>query len=95
MQEGSEGKMAEYINREDVYRELTEYYHHRTEIQHHELRDALNRIPPADVRPVVLGRWARNNARWCCDKCNCEAIVLRTPYCPNCGADMRGEDDGN
>ena len=49
--------MAEYIEREAAYAELTGYYHHRTEVQHKALREALERIPAADVKPVVRGEW--------------------------------------
>lgn len=51
----------------------------------------LNQFPTADVRPVVRGRWVINNGRWCCDKCTCQAVIIRSPFCPNCGADMRME----
>ena len=35
------------IKREDAYEVLTEYYHHKTEIQHKALREALDRVPSA------------------------------------------------
>ena len=54
--------------------------------------DRVNEIKLADVRPVRRGRWVRNNGRWCCDKCTCQAVAIRSPFCPNCGADMRGGD---
>lgn len=41
--------MAECIGREETYKALTEYYHHSTEGQHLALREALSRIPAADV----------------------------------------------
>lgn len=53
--------------------------------------DLLDSKPPADVRPVVRGQWVRNNGRWCCDKCTCPVQVIRSPFCPNCGANMRDE----
>jgi len=43
----------EYIERETAYDTLTEYYHHSTDTQHGALREALSRVPAADVRPVV------------------------------------------
>ena len=46
--------MAEYIKREDAYITLTDYYHHSTKIQHMALKEALDRVPTAEVRPVVL-----------------------------------------
>ena len=57
-----------------------------------EVRDVFNAIPAADVRPVVRGKWEYNpgdNIPYCSEcmmpqdsECN---------FCPNCGADMRGE----
>ncbi len=35
------------IRREDAYAVLSEYYHHRTEIQHKALREALDMVPSA------------------------------------------------
>ena len=43
----------EFIKRDTAYNYLTEYYNHRTDIQHQNLRKALNAIPSADVVPVV------------------------------------------
>lgn len=44
----------EYIEREAAYQTLTEYYHHTTEGMHSALREAISRVPAADVREVVL-----------------------------------------
>ena len=36
------------------------------------------------------GRWVNNtNGTYTCDRCGCKHS--RSNYCPNCGADMRGE----
>ena len=45
--------MADYIKRDTAYNYLTEYYNHRADIQHQNLRKALNAIPAEDVVPVV------------------------------------------
>lgn len=47
--------MDKYIKIDAVYNTLTEYYHHTTEYQHLALREALSRVPAADVAPVVRG----------------------------------------
>ena len=47
--------MSDYIDREAAYEVLTEYYHHSTEFQHLALKDALARVPAADVREVKRG----------------------------------------
>lgn len=53
---------------------------------------------PADVRPVVRGRWVRKNTdgSWRVDVCSCckkeMHYINYAPaynYCPNCGADLR------
>lgn len=43
------------IDSEDAFTVLTAYYHHRTEIQHEALKDALGRVPTID--PVEHGGW--------------------------------------
>ena len=45
--------MADYISREAAIETLSEFYHHKSEIQHIALREALNRVPTADVVEVV------------------------------------------
>ena len=42
-----EKRMSDLISRQATYDTLTEYYHHRTDVQHEALRDALNRVPSA------------------------------------------------
>lgn len=42
-----------HISKLDAYEVLSDYYHHRTEAQHEALREALSRVPAADVVPVV------------------------------------------
>lgn len=42
-------KKKEYIEREAAYQTLTEYYHHTTEGMHSALREAISRVPAADV----------------------------------------------
>lgn len=37
------------ISREKAYEVLTDYYHHRTEMQHKALRKALDMVPSADI----------------------------------------------
>lgn len=57
-------------------------------------------IPPADVRPVVRGKWVPEPDRhyhWHCSECGYTVGVIRMDckFCPNCGTDMReGDADG-
>ena len=60
----------------------------------------LEKIPTADVAPVVHGRWAHlGGDEWCCSACG---FVITTEgswdkptkkYCEDCGARMDGDDD--
>lgn len=59
------------------------------------IRNNIQKIPTADVRPVVRGRWdnasriSRKGFEWFkCSNCGMEWSNL-TNFCPNCGADMR------
>lgn len=40
------------ISREKAYEVLTEYYHHKTEMQHKALREALDMVPSAQPEPL-------------------------------------------
>lgn len=59
--------------------------------------DALEHIPAAPVREVVRGRWewdsdseTGHNIRRC--SCCSSGSGWAFNFCPNCGADMRGEE---
>ena len=60
--------------------------------------DEINKVPTADVKPVVIGNWGtvqdmgsgRFVGYWC-SVCE-EQHDYRTPYCPNCGARMEVEE---
>lgn len=61
-------------------------------------------LPAADVQPVKRGHWFLRGGNWCCSYCNRKTLLtlesniggckeygtVKTDYCPNCGADMRG-----
>lgn len=50
------------------------------------LKDA----PTVDAAPVVHGRWKRRGRNLGeCSECG-EIVMVRYPYCPNCGAKMDG-----
>ena len=64
----------------------------------------LDPVPSADVRENVRGEWIENNGRygWHCNQCNKDNVYayitgndgsheLQDNFCPNCGADMRGD----
>lgn len=57
----------------------------------------LEKLPAADVAPVVHGVWVCVNkidpiSGYRCSKCRRRVGFDITPYCPNCGAKMDGGD---
>ena len=55
------------------------------------VENVLDTIPPADVRPVVRGEWIDDGCITRCKYCGEEKEFPHWRFCPNCGADMRGE----
>ena len=45
--------MSRYIEESEAIMVLSDYYHHRTQVQHKALQDAFSRVPTADVVEVV------------------------------------------
>lgn len=88
---------SEYVKRGDVISAIgieVDFTHHG---QTETLRDKINAIPAADVAPVKRGEWAKDGA---CDQCGVSSMKgadamfyssYKPDFCPNCGADMRGE----
>lgn len=60
----------------------------------------LEKIPAADVRPVIYAHWTtdhpdKRNKEWHCSNCKFEPQVFEnTNLCPNCGAVMDGGSNG-
>lgn len=62
------------------------------------VRNTLYRIPAADVRPVVHGKWKNVKTGYICTNCKKHPGTMHgkqgaflSNFCPNCGADMRGD----
>ena len=62
----------------------------------------MKELPTIETEPVKHGRWIYDDeaypggnpyGHYDCDQCG-ESVPHKTNYCPNCGADMRGEQDG-
>lgn len=59
----------------------------------------IRNIPAANVRPVIHGKWIIHTSNLFpaystieCDQCHAEQPAgIDDNFCPNCGADMRGE----
>lgn len=85
--------MAEYIDRQAVLDELDEDIEEFVECDY-ALKTAkkyIKKIPPADVRPVLRGRWKITSIYIKCLECGECFMLIPQNFCPNCGADMRGE----
>ena len=77
------------IDADEAYKVLTDYYHHRTEIQHKALEEAIERVPTVD--PVKHGHWIKSEKsdhEWECSACGYGLSDYRTTYCYDCGAKM-------
>lgn len=114
--EGQEKMATEYIEKQTAIKELCETYEHEyptasgafDEYATRIVPNVLRNLPPADVRPVVRGKWVWLSStydripcemRYWCSICHHETILhsneMSHPwerFCPNCGADMRGGD---
>ena len=95
--------MAEYIEREAAVKAANEWVSEACMapvMRVNRLFDKLQKVPAADVAPVVHGRWAHlGGDEWCCSACG---FVITTEgswdkptkkYCEDCGAKMDGGDD--
>ena len=93
--------MNEYIKREEIrraYEKLTRsYVNGNPYIADWRFDEMIEKLPAADVAPVVHGRWATNSDRpdsLICSVCKCGFDMWKHEphnYCPNCGAKMDGE----
>ena len=89
--------MKRLIDAQDAFNVLTDYYHHKSSTQHLALQEALNKVPTVDAEPVRHGKWIgyAGTIGNECSVCGKWIDVLQGTaemnYCPNCGADMRGE----
>ncbi len=84
--------MSDYISRE----ELLKHQYRIDDSASLSTRDVVNvedieDCPPADVRENIHGEWINGDeTRWKCSVCHYGVLDWNnTPFCPNCGADMR------
>lgn len=94
---GGAEQMSKYIDTDTAYKVLTEYYHQKTQVQHEALKEALSRVPAADVVEVRHGRWIyrqlpmplSDGSKECveCSVCHTHWDG-KMNYCPNCGSHM-------
>ena len=92
--------MARYC---DAYKAGFEkgYEKAKKEMERQVLVTSDGKIHPLDVQPQrKTGKWVSNGVEafgvveyWVCDQCR-DQSKYRTNFCPSCGADMRGEENG-
>ena len=97
-------KMTEYIKRENVLAKIDEFA--KQNIAHgfpvdvfdiEMMKKMVEKLPAADVAPVVHGRWVYHNFDTICSECRKSAIFdewenqAETKFCPHCGAKMDEE----
>jgi formylmethanofuran dehydrogenase subunit E len=97
--------MNKYINANELKLILNrEHLNYSQMIEKKFVLNAIDNMPSADVVEVKHGEWKEepsifpNNPFVRCSECGEEALldengVAKSNFCPNCGADMRGETD--
>ena len=94
---------TEYISREAAlacFCDWIDRYGHEHSADEITEYQRIEDLPVADVRPVVRAVWIPVSERWHeypfykCSSCGAKS-GFSSRFCPNCGADTRGETDGN
>lgn len=97
--------MSDYISREDALRELCATKCGRNFSDCNSTGPCIygriiSKLPSVDVRENIHGEWEEvtdykddNVYQWhiICSVCHCRGMFESDNFCPNCGADMRGE----
>ena len=76
--------------------DLGDWFKHRIFVQrmHEECMKAVNSLPSAEPKHGEWIDWLGKGNEWECSVCKCSIEShgsIAYKYCPNCGADMRGE----
>lgn len=97
--------MAEYIKREATVKAANDWVSEACMapvMRVSRLFDKLQKVPAADVAPVVHGRWIEDHDYLKCPECGVMVKwdftffdIGNWNYCPNCGAKMDIEDGGD
>ena len=68
-------------------------YEYRYSDMEYVSKEDVDAMPTADVRENVRGEWIEVKHTFLdqCSNCGYITADVTTNYCPNCGADMRGE----
>lgn len=84
--------MSDLIDRKVAFEVLTDYYHHKTEVQHEALKEALSRVPSAEPERMakVIYRNTTMGLSFCCGNC-CKPVHSEGKYCHHCGVRLEWE----
>ena len=80
--------MAKYIELEDAYKTLSDYYHHSTDNQHMALREALDRVPAADVVERKTGKWMPIKTETGVEAFGFKEMTVNAFCCSACGKEV-------
>ena len=95
--------MGDYISRKALFHAVEDYASTHPVMNDNELFTLFCSVPAADVRPVVRVRWkAKDFHTVPCSECGFDMDIMTVDdhvlnhanFCPNCGADMREENEG-
>ena len=92
--------MAEYIERDELLKFKADVYDEDGHLLYAVPTGCIVAMPPADVTPVVHGRWIEPTRlyygakQYECSLCSSDtfwkkhSITEKYPHCPNCGAKL-------
>ncbi len=78
--------MPRYVDINDVESELMI----NSPLLYEEIQEYLSNVPTATVQPTVRAKWNETPTQFKCSVCGTTQL-LKSNYCPHCGADMRGD----
>ena len=80
--------MTDLISRDELMK-LWDEYHPYIAVKAAQFDQALRKLPSAYPKK---GKWFYQDTMYSCDQCHSQFYDM-SPFCPMCGADMRGESD--
>lgn len=81
--------MADYIEK-GAAKYAVDFAMDLSDTEYDAICNSIDKAPSADVAPVVHGRWMQSDhdTLFACSICGDVIDVIKTNYCPNCGAKM-------
>ena len=89
--------MDKYVKDSDIYDIVMSQFcasSDETEAALNAIIEGTRALPPADVRPARYGKWEKHGWSIRCSECGYDMPFATRNFCPNCGADCRGDKDG-